>query len=475
MEKPSPTLQLPLRGGIAAVHMKRGSFILGLAISTCVHGALFVALREGLFGDALPRAVADEGFATTLTFTPPSQDVATRAAPPAPAPPPLPQVQPSAPIPPPPPPQPPLEESPEPPPPTEPQPLKAGIDEGAAEAKSWQGFKEETPNAAPISQVEQSAMTPQRGLDQETVAPLPEAPSTVATAVATPVESASPTPAPLIVPAVDASAEQQLSRDSTQAVEAQAAQPTQEAVPAVDAPKGEELRPETEDASRGSEIKPAQDLRPAMTDDELAPEAAAGIGTSDETAPAVAPPPSAPAPLEDSAEVTEREAVEPSRPTKTEAQRIVDQVLAESQGRKPSVEGQGLGEIEPEESDASALKASLAVEPGKTLARDGIQVRTVRPKWSITTKITAIPRNPLIDVTFDRTGKVSKAAFVAGRNTGYREVDGPLLDSIYRWRASGEKFEKSVTESGTLSLRFKMLLKEEDDSNRLPVSTDKAQ
>jgi hypothetical protein len=368
-----------------------------------------------------------------------------------------------------------LEQSAEPPPPPEPEPLRAGIDDGAAEAKSWQGFKEETPNAAPVSQVEQSAMTPKRGLDEETVAPIPEQSTTVPAPDTTAAEQVTPSQEPANTTESEAQAESSQEQESLEAVRAQDAQSAAEAIPEVQAPRGEVDQPEAESAAQARESKPAEDLRPASTEDSLAPEAMTGVGNSDGRTPEVAPPPSAPESQESSPQVMEHAEIEPSRPTPTQAQTIVDQVLAQSQGRKPSIEGRGLGEIEPEESDASALKASLAVEPGKTLARDGIQVRTVRPKWSVTTKITAVPRNPLIDVTFDQSGKVTKAAFVSGRNTGYREVDGPLLDSIYRWRASGEKFEKSVQQSGTMSLRFRMLLKEEDDSNRLPVSTDKAE
>jgi hypothetical protein len=133
----------------------------------------------------------------------------------------------------------------------------------------------------------------------------------------------------------------------------------------------------------------------------------------------------------------------------------------------PAPGGDGLGEEAPEESDASALRESIAVEPGRTLAREGIQILTARPRWSITTRVTAVPRNPMIDVTFDPKGRVAKAAFVPGKNTGRADVDGPLLDSIYRWRASGKKFEKAILDKGKLTLRFKMLLR--DDEGSLPL------
>ena len=41
---------------------------------------------------------------------------------------------------------------------------------------------------------------------------------------------------------------------------------------------------------------------------------------------------------------------------------------------------------------------------------------------------------------FDRTGKVVQATLLA--STGHENVDGPIVDSLYRWRARGELLER---------------------------------
>jgi hypothetical protein len=132
--------------------------------------------------------------------------------------------------------------------------------------------------------------------------------------------------------------------------------------------------------------------------------------------------------------------------------------------------GSQMGEVAPEESDASALEESLAVTPGRTLARDGIEIRTARARWSSTTRVTAIPRNPMLEITFDSTGKVVRAAYLPGKSTGYPDVDRPLLDAVYRWRASGEKFQAAVAKEKVLKFKIKVLLIEETHvSKPLPI------
>ncbi|MCX5690087.1 MAG: hypothetical protein NTV94_09965, partial [Planctomycetota bacterium] len=59
-----------------------------------------------------------------------------------------------------------------------------------------------------------------------------------------------------------------------------------------------------------------------------------------------------------------------------------------------------------------------------------------------TTRIMSSPRNPVVRVTFGRSGKVIKADFIDGQTTGWPDVDGPLKDALYRWTASGEELKK---------------------------------
>ena len=108
------------------------------------------------------------------------------------------------------------------------------------------------------------------------------------------------------------------------------------------------------------------------------------------------------------------------------------------------------------------------MRPGRVMAGEGIQVKTVRPRWSTTTRLTVTPRNPVMEIVFTREGKVSKARFLKGKTTGYKEVDGPLLDSVYRWTATGKKLEEATGPDGSVSFVIKMILANEAESDMLP-------
>jgi hypothetical protein len=97
------------------------------------------------------------------------------------------------------------------------------------------------------------------------------------------------------------------------------------------------------------------------------------------------------------------------------------------------------GERSDRESDATARQTIVDVVPGRPAAAKGLKINTVRPDWSITTQVMRSPRNPVVAITFGRSGRVIKAGFVRGMSTGSAEVDGPLLDAVYRWRAEGKE------------------------------------
>lgn len=113
------------------------------------------------------------------------------------------------------------------------------------------------------------------------------------------------------------------------------------------------------------------------------------------------------------------------RPSETEQQDRPARQGAEAGGRK--------------EASPTSIEEPVEVEPGKPLAMQGLDIRTVEPRFSQYTLVTARPRNPLVRVWFDREGEVARARVL--ESSGYDNVDGPLLDAIYRWRASGERLQ----------------------------------
>jgi hypothetical protein len=80
-------------------------------------------------------------------------------------------------------------------------------------------------------------------------------------------------------------------------------------------------------------------------------------------------------------------------------------------------------------------------EPGSPAAAEGLDITPVKPQWAVSTRTMALPRNPVVRIDFRKNGTVAKVVFLAGHDSGYRDVDGPLLDAIYRWTAKGKALD----------------------------------
>ncbi len=115
------------------------------------------------------------------------------------------------------------------------------------------------------------------------------------------------------------------------------------------------------------------------------------------------------------------------------------------------------------ESVATALKEAVDLDDwSKPLARKGLEIKTVRPRWRTTTLLTRLPRNPVVMISFGKDGRVVKAEFIRheGRtlHTGSREVDEPLLDAVYKWRATGKELEQ-LKDGDTVSFAIRIVLR----------------
>lgn len=103
------------------------------------------------------------------------------------------------------------------------------------------------------------------------------------------------------------------------------------------------------------------------------------------------------------------------------------------------------GQASQKESDATSIEQTLEVRPGQPAAAEGLEIDTIRPRWRYTTLLTAAPRNPTVQITFGRDGRVKRASFLVqdGKtlDSGYRDVDEPLLNAVYQWTAAGEALE----------------------------------
>lgn len=112
------------------------------------------------------------------------------------------------------------------------------------------------------------------------------------------------------------------------------------------------------------------------------------------------------------------------------------------------------------DAEASSREKPIAVVLGRPVAAEGVDITTVRPRWTLYTRMTASPRNPLIEAQFDRAGRVATARMI--ESSGRADVDGPLLDAIYNWRAKGAAIDALSAEnaqSTRLTLRFRIGLR----------------
>lgn len=93
-------------------------------------------------------------------------------------------------------------------------------------------------------------------------------------------------------------------------------------------------------------------------------------------------------------------------------------------------------EADPTSKNNEQLEGKL----GGVLVGRGYQIQTVRPRFSVITQLSAIPRNPEVRIVFDADGTVTEAEIV--KSSGYAGVDAPLLAAMYKWRATGKLFEE---------------------------------
>ncbi len=296
--------------------------------------------------------------------------------------------------------------------------IRLGIDRSEAATMTWLGFETPTEHAALQATVEQSAMTlAAPGVSAPTppnpapAAPVaPETPEMTRPLAATPEVPVAAAPAeaqdPSPVPPLDEAARQEVLKSVRQAAEAVTA-------------AGERVAAFTQDLAALLERVPPPPAPRAKGQDQ--PDPAAPTRRDPAMAKPLAPAPTPPA-------------------TPNQA------------GAKPAgAAGQqgAPGNPSDKESIATAVKNSAATRlDGKVLAAQGLEIQTRRPRWEYTTMLTRQPRNPTLRITFGADGKVKRAEFVRDGskiyNTGFDDVDEPLLTAIYSWTAKGKVLSEAT-------------------------------
>lgn len=386
-----------------------------------------------------------------------------------------------------------------PPTPEQPTPeVKLGIDDGRSDSRNWIGFQDPTEFRAPKSTVDQAEVSLNPG-NPSLASGAPGKPGTSGSPglPGQPLPSAasalaSPSPASTAAPALPASNPESPNPSPRQPPTPKGDAPksvvSQEEIKALHATPGtptpplsaktpfDQILPAQEKGSatakaedRGSDesSRLPQDAReskrqgdPNGTEEASSQSTSAKLdavkaSTSPQVSEPAALPPQAPASMQVNAPAQVTPPAPAATPSSESSASTTSTPVPPSpegnQGQKGSdgnnasganVTGDKPGEKDDREADASAIVDSIEVVPGKPAAAKGLRIQTSRPQWSMTTKLTARPRNPTIRITFGPTGRVTSAEFVRGKATGYTEVDQPLLNAIYRWTARGEAIDK---------------------------------
>jgi TonB family protein len=358
-----------------------------------------------------------------------------------------------------------------------------GIDDSTSKAPVWIGYKDETEHVAYTASVDQSAMTPDDpGMRGEEATAAPPAPL-----------SPAGEPLPLAPEAVTVQAPPQPQADQP-ASEAQAKTP--DAAHEVNAPAPEV--PDPKEQVKSPAPPPPAPAEPILVDENakpianpVAPEPAATVAR--EATPKDAPekdrpqaiepeketeqpksdePPTPPSPRVPEVKTHEKESDSPTPtppPATPASPEAAHREVSESKSPPPAATPQpgakptpipagDPGEKADKEADATSIKQAVVYRNGRVRAGEGVDIKTVRPEFSSFTVLTALPRAPVVEITFTTKGKVKSVRML--QSSGYKDVDEPILNAVWAWSAKGKKLEALARQNpnAVLKISVRMLL-----------------
>ncbi|MDP1660577.1 MAG: hypothetical protein Q8L55_01570 [Phycisphaerales bacterium] len=88
------------------------------------------------------------------------------------------------------------------------------------------------------------------------------------------------------------------------------------------------------------------------------------------------------------------------------------------------------------DADAASVKRAAVFRNGKVEAGEGLDIRTVRPEFSLATRALRQPRSPTLEIVFGRDGRARSVRVLKSSGFPY-EVDEPVKTALYNWRAKG--------------------------------------
>jgi hypothetical protein len=324
-------------------------------------------------------------------------------------------------------------------------PVKLGLENSRAVSVNWIGFEEPDPvhTADLESDVEQAALTTEAAGGPQAVRTAEQTADGAADADGRPMAEAEPTSPP---PPIETPAERQVPPPAALAADTPSDTDGDVRPPAPSIDASAEPATPADAAEFADGVEPADDIAPEerLAEPHLVlPEPP----VEPRPEPAVEPQPAAepmgpPEPTAEDLATRTTPAAEPAREPQPPA-------AASSQDTQTArgVGGEQPGEASDRDSVAAALARAIDLTDWtKPIAGQGLEVRTVRPRWSLAVRATNWPNDPVVVIRFGPDGRVRRAEFLRDPKTlrvfdtgSGNDVDGPLLDAVYQWTAKGKR------------------------------------
>jgi len=334
-----------------------------------------------------------------------------------------------------------------------PEELALGMEDASRASIHWLGVVEDpVEGVAPIAEVEQAQFTEQLGNAPVTTASVPAQDPVVAV---DPVPAIEPVEKLIEEIEPDPTAEPDQGAPPESVSEQIELEPAQiEEAPVVIAPQPEPV----EEPSQADEREP--EARPEPNPEEAIGPSLVSVDPNEQEEES-----KEPEPTQEVAEPIEQPLEQPLE----EEQPPVEAQRPTVPSPSPSAAGRD-GIVSDRESTASILKRAIKVDAktlNKPIVGKGLEILTIEPKFPASVRFTQLPKNPVLLIRFDASGRVTKVRFLRdGRHvfdTGATVVDEPLLSAVYKWRAKGKEIDglEAGNPDSTLEISMRILFHKE--------------